>query len=61
MKFETEEKTATEVTSDFLYDFTLDKLEQIDNQKELYNELVNEMEQLKLEKEQKENNQNEQQ
>ena len=61
MEFETEEKTATEVTSDYLYDFTLDKLSQIDEQKELYNELVNEMEQLKLEKEQKENEQNNQQ
>ena len=54
-KFETEETTATEVTSDFLYDFTLDKIKQIDDQKELYNELINEMEQLKLEKENKKN------
>lgn len=61
MEFEAEEKTATEVTSDYLYEFTLDKLAQIDDQKELYNELVNEMEQLKLEKEQKENEQNNQQ
>ena len=55
--FKAEEKTATEVTSDYLYKYTLDKLEQIDEQKELYNELVNEMEQQKLEEEQKENEQ----
>lgn len=55
VEFKSEDKTATEVTSDYLYDFTLDKLEQIDDQKELYNELVNEMEQLKLEKQQAEN------
>ena len=61
MEFEREEKTATEVTSDYLYDFTLDKLAQIDEQKELYNELVNEMEQLKLEKEKAEKEKNEQQ
>ena len=48
VEFDAEDVTATEVTSDYLYDFTLDKLEQIDNQKELYNELVNEMEQSKL-------------
>ena len=57
VEFKAEEKTATEVTSDYLYKYTLDKLEQIDEQKELYNELVNEMEQQKLEKEQKENEQ----
>ena len=50
VEFKADEKTATEVTSDYLYDFVLDKIEQIDNQKELYNELINEMEQLKLEK-----------
>ena len=55
MEFKAEEPIATEVTSDYLYDFTLDKIEQIDDQKELYNELLNEMEQQKLEEEQKEN------
>lgn len=52
VEFDAEDVTATEVTSDYLYEFTLEKLEQIDEQEELYNELVNEMEQLKLEKEQ---------
>ena len=55
MEFKTEDPIATEVTSDYLYDFTLDKIKQIDEQKELYNELLNEMEQQKLEEEQKEN------
>ena len=50
MKFKAEEPTATEVTSDYLYDFVLDKISQIDDQKELYEELLNEMEQQKLEK-----------
>ena len=54
-EFKSEEATATEVTSDYLYDFTLNKLEQIDEQEDLYNELLNEMEQLKLEKEQAKN------
>lgn len=52
VEFDAEEVTATEVTSDYLYDFTLDKLKQIDEQKELYNELLNEMEQQKLEEQQ---------
>lgn len=51
VEFKAEEATATEVTSEFLYDFTLDKLQQIDEQEDLYNELLNEMEQAKLEKE----------
>lgn len=58
MKFDAEDPTATEVTSDYLYDFVLRKLEQIDNQKELYNELVNEMEQQELERKQKANSNN---
>ena len=58
VEFEAEKPLATEVTSDFLYEYTLDKIKQIDEQKELYNELLNEMEQLKLEKEQKEENKN---
>lgn len=48
VEYEAEDKTATEVTSDYLYDFTLNKLEQIDDQRNLYNQLVNEMEQAKL-------------
>jgi len=50
-EFKADEVTATEVTSDYLYDFTLEKIEQIDDQKELYNALLNEMEQSKLEEE----------
>lgn len=53
VEFKAEEKTATEVSSEDLYEFTLDKIKQIDDQKELYNELLNEMEQQKLEEEQK--------
>lgn len=51
VKFNAEEPNATEVTSDYLYDFVLDKIEKIDDQEDLYNELLNEMDQLKLEKE----------
>lgn len=47
VKFEAEEPTATEVTSADLYEFILDNLEQIDDQEDLYNQLVNEMEQAK--------------
>jgi len=56
VEFKAEELTATEVTSDYLYDFTLDKIKQIDEQKELYNELLNEMEQLKLQEKQQNQN-----
>lgn len=49
MEFKTDEPFATEVTSEYLYEFVLDKLEQIDEQEDLYNELVNEIEQAKLE------------
>lgn len=44
--------TATEVTSDYLYKFIIDKISQIDSQKDLYTALVNEMEQLELQKKQ---------
>ena len=47
-KFDAKEPLATEVTSDYLYRFVLNKLEQIDNQRDLYNALLNEMEQSKL-------------
>lgn len=40
-----ENTNATEVTSSYLYDFVLDELKTIDNQKELYQQLLNEMEQ----------------
>lgn len=55
VKFNAEEPNATEVTSDYLYDFVLDKIQKIDDQEDLYNELLNEMDQLKLEKEQNNN------
>ncbi len=56
VKFEAEDPKATEVTSTYLYEFVLDRLEQIDNQEELYEELLNEMEQQELERENKKNN-----
>lgn len=58
VEYTEEDMTATEVTSEYLYDFVLDKIKQIDDQKELYNELINEMEQLELEKKKKEQQQN---
>ena len=36
VKFDAKDPTATEVTSEYFYNFVLSKLEQIDNQKELY-------------------------
>lgn len=50
VKFDAEEPLATEVTSEYLYKYVLNRLEQIDDQKELYNELLNEMEQQELER-----------
>ena len=55
VKFDAKEPLATEVTSDYLYKFVLDNLQQIDDQKELFDELVNEMDQLELERK-KQNN-----
>lgn len=55
MKYKAEEPVATEVTSDYLYQFTIDRIKQIDSQKELYNQLLNEIEQLELEKEEQSN------
>lgn len=52
VKFDAKDPLATEVTSDYLYDYVLDRISQIDDQKELYEELLNEMEQLELEKKQ---------
>lgn len=57
VKFDAKDPMATEVTSEYLYNFVLDKLEKIDNQEDLYNELLNEMEQSALEKENKQNDQ----
>ena len=51
--------TATEVTSDYLYKFIVDKISQIDKQKDLYTALVNEMEQLELQKKQQADKQKE--
>ena len=56
--YKDEDATATEVTSDYLYKFIVDKISQIDNQKDLYTALVNEMEQLELQKKQQANNNN---
>ena len=59
VKFDAKNPAAVEVTSDYLYDFVLDKIQKIDGQEELYNELLNEMEQKALEDSQKgENNTN---
>ncbi len=51
-KFDADDPTATEVTSNYLYRFVVDKLEQIDNQRDLYNALINEMDQQALKKNQ---------
>jgi len=48
-KADVEEGTITKVTSEYLYEFVLDKLEKIDGQEDLYNDLLNEMEQEQLE------------
>ena len=42
--FAINDKTATEVTSRYLYNFVLNKIREIDNQEELYNKLLAEME-----------------
>lgn len=57
IKYTPEDKTAVEVTSDYITNFIIDKIKMIDDQKDLYNELLNEMEQSALEKENKQNNQ----
>ncbi len=57
VEFKADEPLAVEVDSEYFYDFILDNLEQIDDQKELYNELLNEMEQQALEEEQAKNQQ----
>ena len=50
VKYEDDDPAAVEVTSDYLYKFVLDKISQIDDQKELYAALLNSIEQNKLEK-----------
>ena len=40
-----EDKTAVKVTSTYLYDYILTNIQKIDNQEDLYNNLINEMEQ----------------
>ena len=50
IKFDAKDPKATEVTSEYLYKFVLDKVSKIDGQEDLYNDLLNEMEQLALEK-----------
>lgn len=56
VEYTTDEPSATRVTSDYLYDFVIDKIEQIDDQRDLYNELINEMEQENLNNQQTNNN-----
>lgn len=43
IKYTPEDKTAVEVTSDYITNFIIDKIKKIDDQKDLYNELLNEM------------------
>ena len=44
-KYETTDPTATEVASNYLYDFVLKGIKQIDSQKALYDALINEIDQ----------------
>lgn len=55
--YKDEDPMATEVSSDYFYDFVTEKISTIDDQEELYEALINEMEQLKKEKRDKENSQ----
>ena len=43
IKYTPEDKTAVEVTSDYITNFIIDKIKMIDDQKDLYNELLNEI------------------
>lgn len=58
VKFDAKDPKATEVTSEYLYKFVLDKVSKIDGQEDLYNDLLNEMEQLALEKKEQNKEQN---
>ena len=50
VKYQDTDPMATEVSSDYFYDFVTSKIATIDDQKDLYDALINEMEQLKKEK-----------
>jgi len=52
-EYEEEDPRATQVTSEYFYDFVLDRLKMIDDQQELYTELLNEMEQQEFERKNK--------
>lgn len=54
LTFDAENPEATEVTSSYLYRFVINEIQKIDKQEELYNQLLNEMEQKELEEKQKE-------
>lgn len=49
-KFDAENPNATEVSSEYFYNYVIDKIEQIDDQGETYTELINEIKQYNLEK-----------
>lgn len=55
VKYQYTDPMATEVSSDYFYDFVTSKIATIDDQKDLYDALINEMEQLKKEKKDKQN------
>lgn len=55
VKYQDTDPMATEVSSDYFYDFVTSKITTIDDQKDLYDALINEMEQLKKEKKDKQN------
>lgn len=56
MKYESTDTLATEVRSSYLYDYVLKGIKQIDSQKELYDALINEMEQQELDRKTKATN-----
>lgn len=55
VKYQDTDPMATEVSSDYFYDFVTSIIATIDDQKDLYDALINEMEQLKKEKKDKQN------
>lgn len=55
VKYQDTDPMATEVSSDYFYDFVTSKIATIDDQKDLYDALINEMEQLKKEKKDEQN------
>ncbi len=57
-KYESTDPSATEVTSNYLYDFVLKGIKQIDSQKALYDALINEMDQLAANRKNANNNTN---